>query len=199
MVVSGELNNGREAGGRMAGKGFMKKCQRKVNKWNRPWYGPHRAHNQLKWWLRNSRGLYSAPRSFTVTLNPLLSHQCSMMNPDRSYGSPIGWEEAASRSRPPKTSSFWQWNLIVYWCVFVFVTKNWLPVKGDKTSFAEPVTYTLKQISTNTITIWNVMMHDNRYENWCTLREYFGNKYYAYPMQYQIQSCIVLTSKNVSC
>ena len=24
MVVSGELNNGREAGGQMAGKGFMK-------------------------------------------------------------------------------------------------------------------------------------------------------------------------------
>jgi len=32
MVVSGELNNGREAGGWMAGTGFMKKCQRKVNK-----------------------------------------------------------------------------------------------------------------------------------------------------------------------
>ena len=35
MVVSGELNNGREAGGQMAGKGhkgFMKKSQRKVNK-----------------------------------------------------------------------------------------------------------------------------------------------------------------------
>ena len=32
MVVSGELNNEREAEGRMAGKGFMKKCQRKVNK-----------------------------------------------------------------------------------------------------------------------------------------------------------------------
>ena len=32
MVVSGELNNGRKVGGQMAGKGFMKKCQRKVNK-----------------------------------------------------------------------------------------------------------------------------------------------------------------------
>ena len=32
MVVSGELNNGREAGGQMAREGFMKKCQRKVNK-----------------------------------------------------------------------------------------------------------------------------------------------------------------------
>jgi len=32
MVVSGELNNGREAGGWMVGKGFMKKYQRKVNK-----------------------------------------------------------------------------------------------------------------------------------------------------------------------
>jgi len=32
MAVPGELNNGREAGGRMAGKGFMKKCQRKVKK-----------------------------------------------------------------------------------------------------------------------------------------------------------------------
>jgi len=27
MVVSGKLNNGREAGGQMVGKGFMKKCQ----------------------------------------------------------------------------------------------------------------------------------------------------------------------------
>jgi len=75
----------------------MKKCQRKVNKWNRPWYGPHRAHNQLKWWLRDSRGLYSAPQSFTVTLSPLPSHQSSMMDPDHSYGSPMGWEKAASR------------------------------------------------------------------------------------------------------
>ena len=32
MVVSGKLKNGREAGGLMAGKGLMKKCQRKVNK-----------------------------------------------------------------------------------------------------------------------------------------------------------------------
>ena len=32
MVVSGELNNGRVAGGRMAGKGFMKKCQTKVKR-----------------------------------------------------------------------------------------------------------------------------------------------------------------------
>jgi len=32
MVVSGELNNGREVGGWIAGKTFMKKCQRKVNK-----------------------------------------------------------------------------------------------------------------------------------------------------------------------
>ena len=32
MVVSVELNNGREAGGQMAGEGFMKKCQRKVSK-----------------------------------------------------------------------------------------------------------------------------------------------------------------------
>ena len=187
MVVSGELNNGREAGGQMAGKGFMKKCQTKVNKWNRPWYGPHRARNQLEWWIRDSRGLYSAPQSFTVTFNPLLS---SMMNPDRPYGLPIGWEEAASRSRPHKTSSFWQWNLIEYWCVFDKKLTS-CHALGDKTSFAEPVTYTLKQISTNTIKIWNVMMHDNRYENWCTLREYFSNKYYAYPMQYQIQSCIV--------
>jgi len=67
MVVSGELNNGRVAGGRIAGKGFVKECQVKVKRWNRPWYGPHRAHNQLKWWLRDSRGLYSTPRSFTVT------------------------------------------------------------------------------------------------------------------------------------
>ena len=71
MVVSGELNNGREVGGWMAGKGFMKKCQ--VKRWNRPWCGPHRAHNQLKWWLKDSRGLYSAPQSFTVTPSPLPS------------------------------------------------------------------------------------------------------------------------------
>jgi len=32
MVVSGELNNGKEAGGQMAGERFMKKCQRKANK-----------------------------------------------------------------------------------------------------------------------------------------------------------------------
>ena len=32
MVVSGQLNNGRKAGDWMTGKGFMKKCQRKVNK-----------------------------------------------------------------------------------------------------------------------------------------------------------------------
>ena len=32
MVVSGELNNRREVGGRIAGTEFMKKCQRKVNK-----------------------------------------------------------------------------------------------------------------------------------------------------------------------
>jgi len=130
MVVSDELNNGREVGGQMGGEGLMKKCQRKVNKWNRPWYGPHRAHNQLKWWLRESRGLYSVPQSVTVTLNPLPSHQSSKMDPHRSYGLPMGWEEAASRSRQPKTSSFWQWNLIVYWCVFVFATKNWTSCHG---------------------------------------------------------------------
>jgi len=51
----------------MAGKGFMKICQRKVNKWNIPWYGPHRAHNQLKWWLRYSSTTkpYSDTQSFT--------------------------------------------------------------------------------------------------------------------------------------
>jgi len=32
MVASGELNNGREEGGWMAGKGFMKKCQKKVKR-----------------------------------------------------------------------------------------------------------------------------------------------------------------------
>jgi len=32
MVVSGELNNGREVGGRMVGKGFMKKCQKKMKR-----------------------------------------------------------------------------------------------------------------------------------------------------------------------
>ena len=36
MIVLGELNNGREAGGQMAGTGFMKKCQRKVSKLDRP-------------------------------------------------------------------------------------------------------------------------------------------------------------------
>jgi len=32
MVISGKLNNGREAGDQMAGKGFMKKCQMKVKR-----------------------------------------------------------------------------------------------------------------------------------------------------------------------
>jgi len=32
MVVSGELNNGREARGQMVGKEFMKKCQMKVKR-----------------------------------------------------------------------------------------------------------------------------------------------------------------------
>ena len=67
MVVSGELNNGREAGGRMG----LWKNVRKVNKWNRPWYGPHRAHNQLKWWLRDSRGLYyEALESHSILYGP---------------------------------------------------------------------------------------------------------------------------------
>jgi len=85
MVVSGKLNNGRVAGGWIAGKGFMKKCQTKVKRWNRPWYGPHRAHNQLKWWLRDTRGLNSAPRSFTVTHSPLPLHQSFIKDPDYSY------------------------------------------------------------------------------------------------------------------
>ena len=135
MVVSGELNNGREAGGQMVGKGFMKKCQTKVKRWNRPWYEPHRAHNQLKWWLRDSRGLYSTPRSFTVTHSPLPSHQSSIKDPDHLYRSSMGWEKAASRSRPLKATSFWQQKLIVYWCAFVFVAKIELPVMGDKTNF----------------------------------------------------------------
>ena len=32
MIVSGKLNNGKEVGGRMAGNGFMKKCQAKVKR-----------------------------------------------------------------------------------------------------------------------------------------------------------------------
>ena len=139
MVVSGELKNGRKAGGWMAGKGFMKNVRGRWTSWNRPWYGPHRAHNQLKWWVRDSRGLYSAPQSFIVTINPLPSHQCSMIDPDHSYGLPVGWEKAASRSRPPKTTSFRQWNLIMYWCFFMFVTKNWTSCHGPV--FADPVTY----------------------------------------------------------
>ena len=50
----------------------------KVKRWNRPWYGPHRAHNQLKWWLRDSKGLYLVPWIFTVTHSPLPSHQSSI-------------------------------------------------------------------------------------------------------------------------
>jgi len=128
MVVSGELNNGREAGGWLAGKGFMKKCQRKVKRWNRPWYGPHRAHNQLKWWLRDSRSLYSAPRSFIVTFNPVPSHQSTP------------WWTQTTRTdhqlagKKQTTHDFFI-NLIMYWCVFVFVQKIELPVMGDKTAF----------------------------------------------------------------
>ena len=58
--------NGALGGGLVAGKRSMKKCQTKVNMWNRPWYGPHRAHNQLKWWLRDSTTeLYGHTQSFT--------------------------------------------------------------------------------------------------------------------------------------
>ena len=127
-----------ERGGGPDGRhGAYEKCQRKVNKWNRPWYGPHRAHNQLKWWLRDSRGLYSALRSFTVTLNPLSSHQSY---PDCLYGLPMAWEGAASRSRPPKTSSFWQWNLIAYWCPCVCDKKLNFLSWAIRPVFADPVT-----------------------------------------------------------
>jgi len=49
MVVSGELNNGWEAGGRMAGKGFIKNVRgRLTSEIDLDMAGPHRAHNQLK-------------------------------------------------------------------------------------------------------------------------------------------------------
>jgi len=50
-------------------KGFMKKCQRKMNRWNRPWYGPHRAHNQIaKRSLFSTTKLYSHTQSSTFPL-----------------------------------------------------------------------------------------------------------------------------------
>ena len=142
MAVLGELNNGREVEGRVAGKGFMKKCQTKVKRWNRPWYWPHRAHNQLKWWQRDSRSLYSTPQNFTVTHSLIPSHQSSIKDPDHSYESPMGCEKAASRSRLLKATSFWQWNLIVYWCAFNCVCgKNLNFLSGViRPVFTDPVT-----------------------------------------------------------
>jgi len=85
--------------------------------------------------MRQQRSSFSTIMLYSDIQSSIPSHQSSIMNPDCSYGSPMGWEEVASRSRTPKTFSFWQWNLIVYWCVFVIVTKTELPVMGDKTGF----------------------------------------------------------------
>ena len=64
----------------------------------------------------------------------------------------MGLEKAASRSRPLKTTPFWQWNLIVYNVSLCFWQKMYLCVFGKKLNFlswvirsvfADPVTYGL--------------------------------------------------------
>jgi len=90
----------------MADKGFMKKCQTKVKNFNRSCCGPHRAHKPAKIIVkRQQRFSFNTTELYihTVTFSPEF-HQ----GPGPLIWIANGLGKAAWRSKPIKTTSFWQ-------------------------------------------------------------------------------------------
>ena len=57
---------------------------------------------------RQQKSLFNTTELYSHTQSPLPSHQSSIKDQNHSYGSPMGWEKAASKSRPLKATLFWQ-------------------------------------------------------------------------------------------